>query len=117
MCFVGKILLRFALCAQLRLVTHNFKLKLCFSRHRRIFPTKLNTMVEYKQRPNTDDEIFNVLHPLVKQWFQTKFKTFGMPQKFAVLDIHSRKNILVSAPTGSGKTLTAFLSVLNELID
>src|SRR3989338_2038231 len=74
-------------------------------------------MITFKEQPNTDEEIFKVLHPLVKQWFQQKFKTFGLPQKFAVLDIHSRKNILVSAPTGSGKTLTAFLSVLNELID
>ena len=74
-------------------------------------------MITFKEQPNTDEEIFQVLHPLVKQWFQQKFKTFGLPQKFAVLDIHSRKNILVSAPTGSGKTLTAFLSVLNELID
>src|SRR3989344_5770134 len=74
-------------------------------------------MITYKEQPNTDEEIFQVLHPLVRQWFQQKFKTFGLPQKYAVLDIHSRKNILVSAPTGSGKTLTAFLSVLNELID
>lgn len=74
-------------------------------------------MITYKEQPNTDDEIFQVLHPLVAQWFRQKFKTFGLPQKFAVLDIHSRKNILVSAPTGSGKTLTAFLSILNELID
>ncbi len=28
-----------------------------------------------------------------------------------------RKNVLISAPTGSGKTLTAFLSILNELVD
>ena len=33
------------------------------------------------------------------------------------MDIHSRKNILVSAPTGATKTLTGFLSILNELID
>ncbi|HLD34084.1 MAG TPA: ATP-dependent helicase [Candidatus Nanoarchaeia archaeon] len=74
-------------------------------------------MITYKQQPNTDEEIFTILNPLVKRWFQTKFKTFGLPQRYAVLDIHSRTNILVSAPTGSGKTLTAFLSVLNELID
>ncbi|MBI2141979.1 ATP-dependent helicase, partial [Candidatus Woesearchaeota archaeon] len=31
--------------------------------------------------------------------------------------IHSRKNMLVSAPTGATKTLTGFLSILNELVD
>src|SRR3989344_5722912 len=36
---------------------------------------------------------------------------------YSILEVHSRKNILVSASTGSGKTLTAFLSILNELID
>lgn len=40
-----------------------------------------------------------------------------MPQLFGVMEIHSRKNILISAPTGSGKTLTAFLSIINELVD
>ena len=33
------------------------------------------------------------------------------------MEIHSRNNILVSAPTGATKTLTAFLSILNELVD
>jgi ATP-dependent helicase Lhr and Lhr-like helicase len=74
-------------------------------------------MVIYNEKPNTDEEIYAVLNPLVKQWFHSKFKTFCPPQQYAVLDIHSRKNVLVSAPTGSGKTLTAFLSILNELID
>lgn len=58
-----------------------------------------------------------MLSPIVKDWFKNKFKVFSDAQKFAVIDINSRKNILVSASTGSGKTLTAFLSVLNHLID
>lgn len=74
-------------------------------------------MISIKEKQNTDEEIYNILHPFVKQWFQNKFKTFAIPQRFAVIDIHSRENILVSAPTGAGKTLTAFLSILNELID
>jgi ATP-dependent Lhr-like helicase len=39
-----------------------------------------------------------------------------LPQKFAVYDIRCRNNILVSAPTGATKTLTGFLSILNELV-
>ncbi len=74
-------------------------------------------MIVRKEKLNSDEEILAVLHPIVRNWFMSKFKEFGLPQKYAVLDIHSRKNILVSAPTGSGKTLTAFLSVINELID
>jgi ATP-dependent Lhr-like helicase len=74
-------------------------------------------VVKFKDKPNTDDELYNILNPIVKKWFKSKFETFALPQKYSVMDIHSRENILVSAPTGSGKTLTAFLSILNELID
>ena len=74
-------------------------------------------MISYKQKPDTDEAIFSILNPVVRDWFKNKFQTFSEPQKLAVIDINSRKNILVSASTGSGKTLAAFLSILNHLID
>jgi len=74
-------------------------------------------MIEFITNPNNNQEIFNILNPLVKKWFKSKFKTFCVPQQFGVMPIHSRENVLISSPTGSGKTLTAFLSILNELID
>jgi ATP-dependent Lhr-like helicase len=74
-------------------------------------------MIEFKTKPNTDEELFSILNPVVKRWFKEKFRTFATPQKYAIMEVHSRSNVLVSAPTGSGKTLTAFLSILNELID
>jgi ATP-dependent helicase Lhr and Lhr-like helicase len=74
-------------------------------------------MVEYKEKPNTADELLTILHPLVKKWFFSRFKEFSLPQLFGVMEIHSRKNVLISAPTGATKTLTGFLSILNELVD
>lgn len=74
-------------------------------------------MISPKETPDTAEQINNILNPLVKKWFFTKFSEFSLPQLFGVMEIHSRSNILVSAPTGSTKTLTAFLSILNELID
>ncbi|PIZ50934.1 ATP-dependent helicase [Candidatus Woesearchaeota archaeon CG_4_10_14_0_2_um_filter_33_13] len=62
-------------------------------------------------------QIKSVLHPLVNQWFFSKFKEFSLPQLYGVMEIHKRNNILISAPTGATKTLTGFLAILNELID
>ncbi len=73
-------------------------------------------MIEYKTTENTQKELDTILHPLVKQWFYSRFREYSLPQRFGVMEIHSRRNILVSAPTGATKTLTAFLSILNELV-
>ena len=72
-------------------------------------------MIKFKDKPNKDEEIFKVFNPLVKEWFKEKFKEFSEPQRFGVLDIHNNKNTLISAPTGSGKTLTSTLTIINEL--
>jgi len=73
--------------------------------------TKVNNV-----KPNTTLQIKKNLHPLVREWFFSKFSDFSPSQKYGVLNIHKKKNILISAPTGGGKTLTAFLSILNELV-
>ncbi len=67
-------------------------------------------------RLRTSKEIISVLDPLVKEWFFSKFGKFSLPQLYGVMPIHERKNILISAPTGGTKTLTAFLSILNYLV-
>jgi ATP-dependent Lhr-like helicase len=64
----------------------------------------------------TSENIIKFLDPLVKEWFFSKFKEFSPAQLYGVSTIHERKNILISANTGSGKTLTSFLSILNYLI-
>ncbi|MEA3430736.1 MAG: ATP-dependent helicase [Nanoarchaeota archaeon] len=74
-------------------------------------------MISYKTKPNTEKQLKKILHPLVSKWFFHRFKSFSQPQLFGVMEIHSRNNILVSAPTGATKTLTGFLSILNELVD
>ncbi|MFP4038175.1 MAG: ATP-dependent helicase [Candidatus Nanohaloarchaea archaeon] len=53
--------------------------------------------------------------PYVKDWFNDSFSSLSLPQKYSFDLIHSNENSLICAPTGSGKTLSAFLSVLNEL--
>ncbi|MEK6983733.1 MAG: ATP-dependent helicase [Nanoarchaeota archaeon] len=74
-------------------------------------------MIEYMEKPYRPEQIRHILNPIIDKWFFTRFKEFSLPQLYGVMEIHSRNNILVSAPTGATKTLTAFLSILNELID
>jgi len=74
-------------------------------------------MITELKEPYKPVHIKAVMHPLINKWFFSHFKEFSLPQLFGVMEIHQRKNILISAPTGSGKTLTSFLSILNELVD
>jgi len=74
-------------------------------------------MIKLIEKANTDSEIFKVLNPIVTRWFKEKFGSFAESQRYAIIPIHERKNILVTAPTGSGKTLCAFSAILSYLID
>ena len=77
----------------------------------------MKELITYKEKPNTQKELEQILNPTIKKWFFSRFKEFSLPQLYGVYEVHSRNNVLISAPTGATKTLTAFLSVLNELVD
>ncbi|MDD1766124.1 MAG: DEAD/DEAH box helicase, partial [Methanomassiliicoccales archaeon] len=62
------------------------------------------------------DDVMSMMEPLLAEWFSGRFSELTEPQSFAIPLIHRRENVLVSSPTGSGKTLTAFLSIINELL-
>ena len=72
-------------------------------------------MIKKQTKSYSKKQIYKNLHPYVREWFENNFEDFTPAQKQAIPEIHKGKNILVSSPTGSGKTLTAFLSVINEL--
>ncbi len=55
-------------------------------------------------------------HPAVRTWFERSFPSATPVQQQAWPAIAAGKNVLVAAPTGSGKTLTAFLWAIDELI-
>src|SRR5256714_3488607 len=55
-------------------------------------------------------------HPLVRDWFVRKFGTPTEPQEQGWPHILSGRATLISAPTGSGKTLSAFLACIDRLV-
>ncbi len=59
---------------------------------------------------------FSRFDPLVAEWFQARFTAPTEPQKEGWEEIASGRNVLISAPTGSGKTLTAFLTSIDRLV-
>ncbi|MFT4310786.1 MAG: ATP-dependent helicase [Candidatus Woesearchaeota archaeon] len=73
--------------------------------------------IHYKTKPDTPNQLNTILHPLVQQWFFQTYPVYSQAQLFGVMPIHNRQNMLLSAPTGSTKTLTAFLAILNYLVD
>ena len=74
------------------------------------------TKVTFIEKPNIEQEIHSSLHLIVSKWFKQKFGSFTESQKYSLVPIHGRRNILISSPTGSGKTLSAFASILSYLI-
>ena len=55
-------------------------------------------------------------HPLVQEWFTTRFSTPTEPQEQGWPHILAGHTTLISAPTGSGKTLAAFLACIDRLV-
>ncbi|HWZ52589.1 MAG TPA: DEAD/DEAH box helicase, partial [Granulicella sp.] len=55
-------------------------------------------------------------HPIVQEWFVTKFGTPTEPQEGGWPSIVAGDPTLISAPTGSGKTLAAFLVAIDGLL-
>ncbi len=54
--------------------------------------------------------------PLVRDWFQSRFPAVTEPQRQGWPQIRSGRDVLISAPTGAGKTLSAFLTAIDSLV-
>ena len=55
-------------------------------------------------------------HPTVAHWFRTRIGQPTSPQRLGWPEIAAGRSALITAPTGAGKTLAAFLVALNELL-
>ncbi|MFW6374638.1 MAG: DEAD/DEAH box helicase, partial [Thermodesulfobacteriota bacterium] len=57
-----------------------------------------------------------MFHSLIHSWFATEIGTPTDIQSKAWPEIAAGRHVLVTAPTGSGKTLTAFLWAIHQLV-
>jgi ATP-dependent Lhr-like helicase len=57
-----------------------------------------------------------IFHPAVARWFIKTFPSATPPQEEAWPAIKQQRNTLIAAPTGSGKTLSAFLAAIDDLV-
>jgi len=55
-------------------------------------------------------------HPIIAQWFHSRFAAPTEPQQLGWPNIAAGENTLIAAPTGSGKTLAAFLACIDRLL-
>jgi len=61
------------------------------------------------------EPLFDALHPDVGQWCRDHLKEATEPQRAAIPLGLQRRNMLICSPTGTGKTLAAFLPVISAL--
>ncbi len=73
-------------------------------------------------RPNGDvstamaGDVLDLFHPVTAQWFRAVFDDVTAPQREGWPAIARGESTLILAPTGTGKTLTAFLWCLDRLM-
>ncbi len=61
-------------------------------------------------------DALNAFHPQLRDWFQDSFPSPTEVQSTSWPRIRGREHLLITAPTGSGKTLTAFFSAIDAFI-
>src|SRR5665213_2051796 len=67
-------------------------------------------------KPSSADAAFSLFHPVTAKWFRAVFEEPTAPQIEGWPAIARGESTLILAPTGTGKTLTAFLWCLDQLM-
>ncbi len=73
--------------------------------------------IQYASEPFSEEESLGVLNKYVRSWFTKSFTGLTPPQRYSFKLINERRNTLIAAPTGSGKTMSGFVSIISRLFD
>jgi len=69
------------------------------------------------EKARKEPDTLDIFHPAVREWFQAVFPDGPTaPQRLGWPAIARGESTLILAPTGTGKTLTAFLWCLDQLM-
>src|SRR5690349_5964385 len=60
--------------------------------------------------------MLSAFDPLVQEWFAQRYAAVAEPQRMGWPEIQAGRDVLISAPPGSGKTLAAFLTAIDSLV-
>ncbi|MGC8679241.1 MAG: ATP-dependent helicase [Fervidicoccaceae archaeon] len=71
--------------------------------------------MELKVFEKQEQNVLILLRPYTRDWVKESFGNLTEPQIKAIPLIKSGENVLISSPTGTGKTLAAFLGIIDEL--
>jgi ATP-dependent Lhr-like helicase len=64
----------------------------------------------------TEPDVLSLFHPVTAEWFRAVFDAPTAPQRLGWPAIANGDSTLILAPTGTGKTLTAFLWCIDKLM-
>jgi ATP-dependent helicase Lhr and Lhr-like helicase len=67
-------------------------------------------------KQTAEQDVLELFHPVTREWFRAVFDSPTAPQRLGWPAIARGESTLILAPTGSGKTLTAFLWCLDRLM-
>ncbi|MDE1861027.1 MAG: ATP-dependent helicase [Candidatus Micrarchaeota archaeon] len=74
-------------------------------------------MISRYDKPFSREDSLSVLNVFIRRWFEGKYKDLTPPQRYSFKFIKDNRNLLITAPTGSGKTFSAFTAILSELMN
>ncbi len=70
-----------------------------------------------------DEAILADLHPALAEWWRNAFEDSDVdgwltpPQRGAIPKVRADENVLVAAPTGTGKTLASYAAIIDDLLE